>query len=235
MRIKRAEFRPTWLAKVYNSVLIGTIRSEEKHPISRWLIRAYQPIVGAALRFKWIVIGIALALMVVSIPVYQSLGSEFMPRLDEGSILYMPTTMPGISIGEAQRLLTTTDSLILQFPEVERVLGKSGRADTSTDPAPLSMLETVIVLKPKSEWRHVPTWYSSWAPNWAVVVFRHFTPDTISSEELIRRLDVTLRVPGLINANQRPHRHAQHGHSHPTGIEDHWAERHDDRADGDTS
>jgi Cu(I)/Ag(I) efflux system membrane protein CusA/SilA len=204
MRIKRAEFRPTWLAKVYNSVLIGTIRSEEKHPISRWLIRAYQPIVGAALRFKWIVIGIALALMVVSIPVYQSLGSEFMPRLDEGSILYMPTTMPGISIGEAQRLLTTTDSLILQFPEVERVLGKSGRADTSTDPAPLSMFETVIVLKPKSEWRHVPTWYSSWAPNWAVVVFRHFTPNTISSEELIRRLDATLRVPGLINAWTMP-------------------------------
>ena len=88
------------------------------------------------------------------------LGSEFMPPLEEGSILYMPSTMPGISITEAQKLLQVTDRIIKQFPEVDRVLGKAGRAETSTDPAPLSMLETVIILKPKSEWRKTDTWYS---------------------------------------------------------------------------
>ena len=125
--------------------------------------------------------------MIATVPVYLKLGSEFMPPLDEGSILYMPTTMPGISITEAQKLLQVTDRIIKQFPEVDRVLGKAGRAETSTDPAPLSMLETVIILKPKSEWRKADTWYSSWAPEWAKAVFRHITPDHISQEELISR------------------------------------------------
>lgn len=204
MKIRPAEFQPAWLANAYNSVLVGRIRSEEEHPISRLLIRIYQPLVSGVLRFKWSVIGAAVVLMAVTIPIYFRLGSEFMPRLDEGTILYMPTTMPGISIAEAQRLLVSTDSLILQFPEVERVLGKAGRADTPTDPAPLSMLETVIVLKPKSEWRHVPTWYSDWAPEWSKVIFRQLMPDTISSEQLIQRLDAALRVPGLINAWTMP-------------------------------
>ena len=101
-----------------------------------------------------------------TVPVFLQLGSEFMPPLDEGSLLYMPTTMPGISIAEAQKLLQVTDRIMRQFPEVDRVLGKAGRAETATDPAPLSMLETVITLKPKSEWRHVDTWYSGWAPEW---------------------------------------------------------------------
>ncbi len=92
----------------------------------------------------------------------------------------MPTTMPGISITEAQRLLQVTDRIIKEFPEVERVLGKAGRAETSTDPAPLSMLETVIMLKPKSEWRQVDTWYSSWAPEWLKRILRHITSDRIS-------------------------------------------------------
>ena len=104
-------------------------------------------------------------MVIVTVPVYLKLGSEFMPPLEEGSILYMPTTMPGISITEAQKVLQVTDRIIKQFPEVDRVLGKAGRAETSTDPAPLSMLETVITLKPKSEWRKVDTWYSSWAPD----------------------------------------------------------------------
>jgi Cu(I)/Ag(I) efflux system membrane protein CusA/SilA len=100
------------------------------------------------------------ALVVVTVPVFTHLGSEFMPPLHEGSLFYMPTTMPGISITEAQKLLQVSDRAIKQFPEVDHVLGKAGRAETSTDPAPLSMLETVITLKPTSEWRRVGTWYS---------------------------------------------------------------------------
>ncbi len=204
MRIRPRSFRPGWLAGLYNRLLVGTIRSEEEHPISRFLIQLYQPVVSWSLRRKWIVIGAALAVMAMTVPIAMQLGLEFMPRLDEGTILYMPSTMPGISIAEAQRLVETTDRVILQFPEVDRVLGKAGRAETSTDPAPLSMLETVIVLKPRSEWRRVPTWYSSWAPNWLKPGFRRITPDTISSEELVSRLDAALRVPGLINAWTMP-------------------------------
>jgi len=136
--------------------------------------------------------------------VFNRLGSEFMPPLEEGSILYMPSTMPGISIGEAGQLLQTTDRILKQFPEVERVLGKAGRAETSTDPAPLSMLETVIILKPKSEWRHVVTWYSSWSPGWLAAVFRHFTPDHISQEQLIEKMNTALQVPGLANGWTMP-------------------------------
>ena len=134
-------------------VLVGTIHPEERHPVSRVLIRLYEPVARWALRWKWVVIGGACALVVVTVPVYQQLGSEFMPPLDEGALFYMPSTMPGISVGEAQKLLQVTDRIIKQFPEVDRVLGKAGRAETSTDPAPLSMLETVIILKPKAEWR----------------------------------------------------------------------------------
>ena len=104
-----------------------------------------------------------------------------MPPLDEGAILYMPSTMPGISISQAQTLLQSTDRILARFPEVDQVLGKAGRAETSTDPAPLSMLETVIILKPHSEWRHVDTWYSSWAPEFTKPLLRHLTPDTISA------------------------------------------------------
>src|SRR5512143_538660 len=106
----------------------------------------------------------AVALVIVTVPVYFKLGSEYVPPLEEGSILYMPTTMPGISITEAKHLLQVTDHIIKQFPEVEYVLGKAGRAETATDPAPLSMLETVIILRPKEKWRRMDTWYSAWAP-----------------------------------------------------------------------
>ena len=164
--MKNFNFRPRWLCRATNAVVVGTIHSEEKHPISRILIRLYEPVAAWSLRWKWVVIAGALAMVIVTIPVYLKLGSEFMPPLEEGSILYMPTTMPGISITEAQKLLQVTDRIIKQFPEVDRVLGKAGRAETSTDPAPLSMIETVITLKPKSEWRKAETWYSSWAPEW---------------------------------------------------------------------
>src|SRR5258706_2490138 len=116
----------------------------------------------------------------------------------------MPSTMPGISISEAEHLLQVTDRTLARFPEVERVLGKAGRADTATDPAPVSMLETVIVLKPRHAWRPARTWYSSWAPRWAKSVFRHITPDRISRDDLVREMDAALRLPGVANAWSMP-------------------------------
>lgn len=108
-------------------MVVGTIHSEDKHPISRLLIRVYEPVAVWALRRRWVVITAAFALVLATIPVFRKPGSEFMPPLDEGSILYMPSTMPGISITEAQKLLQVTDRIIKQFPEVDRVLGKAGR------------------------------------------------------------------------------------------------------------
>jgi Cu(I)/Ag(I) efflux system membrane protein CusA/SilA len=202
--MKNFNFRPAWLCRATNAVIVGTIRSEDKHPISRFLIRIYNPVASWTLRWKWVVITASLALMIGTVPIYFKLGSEFMPPLAEGSILYMPTTMPGISITEAEKLLQVTDRIIKQFPEVEHVLGKAGRADTSTDPAPLSMLETVVILKPKSEWRRAQTWYSSWAPEWAKAILRHLTPDHISQEQLIREMNEALSLPGLANAWTMP-------------------------------
>ncbi|MDZ4800870.1 MAG: CusA/CzcA family heavy metal efflux RND transporter [Bryobacteraceae bacterium] len=197
-------FRPRWLARVANAVLVGKIHSEESHPISRVLIRLYEPVAVWALRWKWIVLTGAAVMVLATIPVYQKLGSEFMPPLDEGALLYMPTTVPGLSETQAQRLLQAQDRILKRFPEVESVLGKAGRAETSTDPAPLSMFETVIVLKPQHEWRKVPTWYSDWAPNWMASAFRHITPDHISTEQLTDEMNEALRVPGVSNAWTMP-------------------------------
>jgi Cu(I)/Ag(I) efflux system membrane protein CusA/SilA len=202
--MKNFQFKPRWLCRVTNAVLVGKIHQEEKHPISRWLIRLYEPVVGWSLRWKWGVIAGALIMVLLTIPAYQRLGSEFMPPLEEGDLLYMPSTMPGISIAEAQRLLQVTDRIIKQFPEVDRVLGKAGRALTPTDPAPLSMLETVITLKPKDQWRKVDTWYSGWAPEFAKSIFRHITPDHISQDELVNQLDEALHLPGVSNAWTMP-------------------------------
>ena len=203
-RVSKFDFRPAWLCKLVNSLLVGKIRSEESNWISRSLMRIYEPAVLWTLRRKWVVFVGAAVLIVVTIPVFLSLGSEFMPPMDEGAILYMPTSAPGISIAQARQVLQTTDLVLKQFPEVDRVLGKAGRAETATDPAPLSMLETLITLKPRSEWRQVPNWYSSWAPKWAKSVLRHITPDTISSEELISQMNAALKVPGLSNAWTMP-------------------------------
>ncbi len=197
-------FKPRWLSRTANTVLVGRIRSEDGHPISRVLIRLYDPACRWSLRHKWAVMGTAAVLFAITIPVFFKLGSEFMPPLYEEALFYMPSTMPGISIGEAQRLLQVTDRIIKQFPEVDRVLGKAGRAETSTDPAPLSMLETVVTLKPRSEWRKVPTWYSSWSPEWLKPLFRHFTPDTISPEQLVDQLNSALKLPGVSNAWTMP-------------------------------
>jgi Cu(I)/Ag(I) efflux system membrane protein CusA/SilA len=203
-RVDRFRFRPVWLCRVANALLVGEVKSEDRHPVSRRLIRVYEPVVRWTLRNRWLVIGAALAVVLITIPVFRHLGSEAMPPLDEGALMYMPTTAPGISIGQASQLLEVSDRIIGRFPEVDRVLGKAGRAETATDPAPLSMLETVITLKPRAAWRHVDTWYSAWAPEWARRVFRHFTADTISTEELVGQMNAALRLPGVSNSWTMP-------------------------------
>jgi Cu(I)/Ag(I) efflux system membrane protein CusA/SilA len=189
----------SWWQRSVSALLGGKIRSEEKHPITGPLMRLYDPVVRWTLRWKTQVMLGAVALVVLTIPLFWKIGSEFLPPLEEGSLLYMPTTMPGISIAEAHRLLQVTDGVLKTFPEVDHVLGKAGRADTATDPAPLSMLETIVVLKPHSEWRRTNTWYSSWAPNWMLPVLRHITSDHIAETELISQMNEALRIPGLSN------------------------------------
>jgi Cu(I)/Ag(I) efflux system membrane protein CusA/SilA len=201
MRMKKFEFRPRWLSRFVNAIIVGKIHNEENHPISKVLIRWYEPICRWSLHWKWFVIAGAL---VVTVPVFEKLGSEFMPPLDEGSLMYMPSTLPGISVTQAQQLLQLQDRIIKQFPEVLTVLGKAGRAETSTDPAPFSMMETVIVLKPETQWRKAETWYSSWAPDWAKSVFRRFTPDHISTEQLTEEMNLALKIPGTSNAWTMP-------------------------------
>ncbi|HVI22783.1 MAG TPA: CusA/CzcA family heavy metal efflux RND transporter [Myxococcales bacterium] len=203
-RVKPFSFKSRLLTRAANAVAVGTIKQEENHPLSRALMRVYEPVVAWALKRGTLVIAGAVTLVVLTIPIYRKLGSEFMPPLDEGSLLYMPTTMPGISIAEAQKLLRGTDEVMKRFPEVDRVLGKAGRAETPTDPAPLSMLETVITLKPKSQWRKVPTWYSRWAPEFVKPLFRRVTPDHISQEALVAELDKALQLPGVSNAWTQP-------------------------------
>ncbi|MCX6927200.1 MAG: CusA/CzcA family heavy metal efflux RND transporter, partial [Verrucomicrobia bacterium] len=202
--VRTFRFRPQWLSRLATSFLAGRIRSEDEHPISRVLIRLYDPVLTWVLRHKWLVLGGAALLVVSTVPIYFKLGAEFMPPLEEGSIIYMPSTMPGISITEAQKVLQVTDRILRQFPEVDRVLGKAGRSETATDPAPLSMLETVITLKPKTQWRHVDTWYSGWAPGWLAVLLRHITPDHLSQEQLINQMNAALQIPGLANGWTMP-------------------------------
>ena len=159
----------------------GRIRPESENPISRGLIRLYDPVLHFVLRWKWSVIVAAVALTASAAVPVSRLGSEFMPPLWEGDILYMPTTFPGISITKARQILQQTDKIIRSFPEVHSVFGKVGRAETATDPAPLSMIETTIMLKPPSEWR----------PG--------MTPDKLISE-----MDRALQFPGLTNAWTMP-------------------------------
>jgi len=154
---------------------------ERRHPISRLLQRIYYPWVSALMRRRRLSIAIALIAVLSSVPIYQKLGSEFMPPLNEGSILYMPTTLPTVSITEATRLLQIQDRILKSFPEVATVHGKAGRAETATDPAPMDMFETVIVLKPESEWRPGMTY-----------------------EKLIHEMDQATKLPGTVNAWTMP-------------------------------
>ena len=197
-------FRPRFLARMVNAVLVGKIHKEEKHPISHLLMKLYQPVAEMALRFRWLVIPAAAAIVLLTVPAFNRLGSEFMPPLNEGTLLYMPTTLPGISQTEAMRLLQIQDRVLKSFPEVERVFGKAGRAETSTDPAPLSMMETTVVLKPEDQWRPEQRWYSNWAPEWMKRILRNTWPEHISQDELVDEMDQALRIPGTTNAWTMP-------------------------------
>ena len=204
MRTEEFRFRPRWVARLVNALLVGKIHNEEKHPISRPLMRIYHPVVRATLKFRWAVIILAIAAVALTIPAYQKLGSEFMPPLNEGSILYMPITLPGISITEASKYLQIQDKLLRQFPQVQSVYGKIGKADTATDPAPLSMVETTIVLKPEDQWPkvHVARWHSSWSPEFSKPFLRRFWPEEqpIPWESLITQMDQAVQIPSFANA-----------------------------------
>jgi Cu(I)/Ag(I) efflux system membrane protein CusA/SilA len=136
----------------------GKITPEIKNPLNRFLIWVYQPFVNLVLRFRWLTICLALVLLALTYIPLSRLGKEFMPPLNEGTLLYMPTAVPGISITEATKVLQIQDRILQKFPEVETVFGKAGQADTPTDPAPLSMFETVLQLKPANEWPAGMTW-----------------------------------------------------------------------------
>ncbi len=185
----------------------GKIPKEEANPVNRFLIRTYQPIVDFVLNWRKTVLLIALLLTASAYIPLHKMGSEFMPPLYEGDLLYMPTTLPGISITKAKELLQQTDRIIASFPEVERTFGKVGRAETATDPAPLSMLETTIMLKPEEEWRmmKVERFYSSW-PEFLQTPLRWVVPDerTITVNELIDELNSSIKFPGLTNAWTMP-------------------------------
>ena len=198
-------FRPRWLSWLVTKALVGTYHAEERHPISRAIFAVYDPACRLVLRFPKTVIALAVAAVLATVPAYLRLGSEFMPNLNEGVILYMPTTMPGISAAQAEELLQTQDRVLRSFPEVERVMGKAGRAETSTDPAPLSMMETTVVLKPNSEWRHLDRWYSSKPlPEWFKIWARSVWPDHLSQAALINQMDRALQIPGQTNAWTMP-------------------------------
>ena len=159
----------------------GRIRSEDRNPVSRLLRAVYTPILRLSLRARWLVIAVSIiALLLTLVPLGQ-LGTEFMPPLWEGDVLYMPTTLPGISIGQARKILQETDRMLMAIPEVKTVFGKVGRAETATDPAPLSMLETTVVLKPPEDWR-----------------------PGMTREKLIAEMDRRVRLPGLTNAWTMP-------------------------------
>jgi len=159
----------------------GKIQPEGKNPVNRALRWLYKPFIGFVVRRPWMVIGGAVVVLAATVFPWQRLGSEFMPPLKEGTILYMPTTLPGVSIAQARETLRWQDSVIASFPEVETVLGKAGRATTATDPAPLSMFETTVSLKPESEWRKGMTY-----------------------DRLIQELDHAVDMPGVTNAWTMP-------------------------------
>ncbi len=159
----------------------GKFHHENKNPISRVLKRLYEPVIQWVLKYRKTTIALNVIALLVTIPLILGMGSEFMPPLDEGSLLFMPVTLPSASITEVNRILQVQDALIMTVPEVKQVLGKAGKAETSTDPAPISMIESIIVLKPKSEWR-----------------------PGITKTDIINELDAKLQIPGVRNGWTQP-------------------------------
>jgi copper/silver efflux system protein len=161
--------------------LRGKLRKESDNPISRLALRLYGPVLRWSLRYRKTMLALNLIALVIAIPMMASLGSEFMPPLDEGALLYMPVTLPSVSITEAKRIIQVQDRIIAEHPAVAYVLGKVGRAETATDPAPVSMFETIIELKPKSEW-----------------------PEGMTKDDIIQELNEKLQIPGVTNGWTQP-------------------------------
>lgn len=166
----------TLIPVLMGAFIRGRIPAEQDNPLNRWLIRAYEPLLDKVLNWPKTTVALALILLVATLWPLSRLGSEFMPPLDEGDLLYMPSTLPGISAREAAKLLQQTDRLIKTVPEVESVFGKAGRAETATDPAPLTMLETTIRFKPHDQWR-----------------------PGMTMDKLVEELDARVKVPGIAN------------------------------------
>jgi Cu(I)/Ag(I) efflux system membrane protein CusA/SilA len=229
-RMDWKHFRPRWLSWAFNQVTAGRYVPEERHPVSRVLFRLYERPCRFVVRHRVGTIVTAALLVLTTVPLLLpirlpsfagvplldptaawlnkqcerlKLGSEFMPPLWEGDLLYMPTTLPGISVTEAQKLMQSMDQVLKTFPEVELVHGKAGRAETSTDPAPFSMMETVVVLKPRDQWRKKGRFYSSW-PEWLQGPLRHVWSDRINKDELIAEMDAAMQFPGCTNAWTMP-------------------------------
>ncbi|MBS1748537.1 MAG: efflux RND transporter permease subunit [Bacteroidetes bacterium] len=159
----------------------GRFRPDTANPVNRILERLYEPVIKAVLKWRKTVIVINVMALIITIPLLKSLGTEFMPPLDEQSILFMPVTLPDISNNEAKRILQVQDKIIKTIPEVDKVLGKAGRAATATDNSPMSMIETIIMLKPKSQWREGKT-----------------------KKDIINELDAKLQIPGVVNGWTQP-------------------------------
>jgi Cu(I)/Ag(I) efflux system membrane protein CusA/SilA len=159
----------------------GRFRNDHKNPVNRFLERIYEPVIRACMKWRKTTLGVNILALAISVPLLMSLGSEFMPPLDEQSILFMPVTLPDVSNAEAKRILQVQDKIIKSVPEVDKVLGKAGRASTATDNAPISMIETIIMLKPKSEWR-----------------------EGLTKRDIINELDARLQIPGVVNGWTQP-------------------------------
>jgi copper/silver efflux system protein len=159
----------------------GRFSGEKKNPVNRFLERIYEPVIRTCMKWRKTTIAVNILALVVSIPLLMNMGTEFMPPLDEQSILFMPVTLPDVSNEEAKRILQVQDKIIKSVPEVDKVLGKAGRASTATDNSPISMIETIIMLKPKSQWR-----------------------EGITKSDIINELDVKLQIPGVINGWTQP-------------------------------
>jgi len=171
----------TLIPVLMTMLMRGKFKPEDKNPTTRFFIRLYEPVIHWVLKHRKITIAINVIALLITVPMILNTGSEFMPPLDEGSILYMPVTLPGASIAEVNRILQEQDKIIMTVPEVHHVLGKTGRAETATDNAPLSMIETIILLKPKDEWR-----------------------PGITKQDIVAELDHKLQIPGVTNGWTQP-------------------------------
>ena len=182
-----------------------TSRTGSRRQSAEGEMTIYESVLRLVLRFPKTTIALAVLTVAATVPVYFRLGREFMPPLNEGSVLYMPTMLPGVSASQALQVLQRQDAVLSGFPEVARVFGKAGRAETATDPAPLSMIETTLILKPSEQWPERRRWYSGWSPEWLKkLLFRRLASDRISYEDLIAEMDKAVALPGVTNSWTMP-------------------------------